>query len=109
MQIIVKQSHSHYNNALGTYVKNKDHYDRLIKEGNYISYEESVDKSKNNGKKPYILSKDAEDILRTVKLKRNSKGEVKLDGKLGEKLVKMGVINKKIPNYMQLPEKYKQK
>lgn len=106
MQIIVK-TWAHYNSALGTYVKSKDHYDTLMKKGGYVTQEEQNDRCKNNGNKPFILSKDAEDIIKTVKLKRNSKGQVKLDGKLGEKLIQMGAINKKIPSYMELPAAYK--
>lgn len=105
MQIIVK-NWSHYNSALGTYVKNKDHYDSLMKQGGYISYEEQCDRTKNNGNKPLILSKDAEDVIRAAKLKRDSKGRVKLDGKLGEKMISIGALNKKIPNYMKLPATY---
>lgn len=105
MQVIVK-NWSHYNSALGCYVKSKDHYDTLMKKGGFISQEEQNDRCKNNGNKQFVLSKDAEDVIRTAKLKRNSKGQVKLDGKLGDKLVKMGAINKKIPSYMQLPAAY---
>lgn len=103
MQIIVK-NWNHYNSALGVHVKSKDHYDSLMKKGNYISQEEQNDRCKNNGNKPFVLSKDAEDVIRAAKIKRNSKGEVKLDGKLGEKLIKMGAINKNIPSYIKLPK-----
>ncbi len=108
MEIIIKQSYNHFNKALGVHVKNKDHYDRLMKEGNYCSYEQSIENGNNSGKKPYILSKEAENIIREAKLKRDSKGKVKLDGKFGEKLVKIGAINKKIPDYMKLPSAYTQ-
>lgn len=105
MQIIVK-SWAHYNSALGTYVKSKDHYDTLMKKGGYISQEEQNDRCKNNGNKPFLLSKDGEDIIRAAKLKSKN-GKVKLDGKLGEKMISMGAINKKIPSYMDLPSAYK--
>ncbi len=105
MQIIVK-SWAHYNSALGTYVKSKDHYDSLMKKGGYVTQEEQNDRCKNNGNKPFILSKDAEDVIKAAKSKRDSKGRVKLDGKLGDKLVSMGAINKNIPSYMQLPSAY---
>ena len=105
MQIIVK-NWNHYNSALGCHVKSKDHYDTLMKKGGYISYEEQCDRTKNNGNKPLVLSKDAEEVIRAAKLKRDSKGRVKLDGKLGEKMVSMGALNKKIPSYMQLPATY---
>lgn len=105
MQIIIK-NWSHYNSALGAYVKSKDHYDSLMKKGGYISYEEQNDRCKNNGKKPLVLSKDGADIIRAAKLKSNN-GKVKLDGRLGEKLISMGAINKKIPSYMELPSGYK--
>lgn len=112
MQIIVK-NWEHVNKAFGNWdtpngkhVKNKDHYDRLMKEGKYITYEEGLERSKNNGKKPYVLSKKAWELIAHAKNKANSKGRVKLEGKFGEELVKMGAISKKIPNYMQLPAAY---
>ena len=101
MEIIIK-NYSHYNSAFGKYVKNKDHYDSLMKKGNYVSYEEQNDRCKNNGKKPFVLSKDGEDVIRAIKLKSKN-GKVKLDGKLGEKLIKMGAINKKISPHVKLP------
>ncbi len=112
MQIIVK-NYNHLNKAFGSWdtpqgklVKSKDHYDRLMKENNMISYEESIDRSRNNGKKAYVLSKDAEDIIKAAKMKRGPDGKVKLDGKLGDALVKIGAINKKVPSYMNLPSSY---
>lgn len=104
--IIIGQTYNHYNRALGCQVNNKDHYERLMKEGNFITYEESIERSKNNGNKPYILSKDARDVIIAAKNRKNSKGKVRLDGQLGEKLIKMGAINKTIPDYMKLPSHY---
>ncbi len=104
MQIIVK-SWAHYNSALGTYVKSKDHYDTLMKKGGYVTQEEQNERCKNNGNKPLVLSKEGEDIIRAAKLKSKG-GKVKLDGRLGEKMISMGVINKKIPKYMELPSVY---
>ncbi len=101
MEIIVK-NWNHYNSALGCHVKNKEHYKELMRKGNYISQEEQSDRCKNNGKKEFVLSKDAEDIIRAAKSKRNYKGQVKLDGKLGDKMISMGIINKKIGNYMKV-------
>ncbi len=115
MPAIIVKHYNHLNKAFpvwdtpqGKLVKSKDHYDRLMKENNMISYEESIERSKYNGQKPLVVSQKALDLVNEAKNRKDSKGRVRLDGKFGEELVKMGAIGKKIPNYMKLPQKYQE-
>lgn len=113
MQIIIK-SYNHLNKAFpnwdtkeGVHVKSKDHYDRLIKENNMISYEESIDRSKNNGNKPYVTSDKAWAIIKAAKNCTDKNGKIK---GLGDRTIKamkeIGAIGKTIPEYMKLPSNY---
>lgn len=114
MQIIVK-SYSHINKSFanwdtphGKLVKNKDHYDRLMKEGGYTAYEPGMDKIQRDGK-PYIASKKALEIIRSAKATKDRKGNVHLGERTIDAMKEIGAIGKKIPSYMQLPEHYKTK
>lgn len=109
MPAIIVKNFAHYNNAFGTYVKSKDHYDRLMKENNYIPYEQAVENSKNNGKKPYLLSRNAQQIIEAAKSSKDSRGNVKLSDRTVDAMRKIGAIGKKIPSYMQLPSAYSNK
>jgi hypothetical protein len=105
MQIIVK-NFEHYNRALGTHVKNKDHYDRLMKEGGYVTYEENQERVKDNGNKPYSLSKKGWEIIHAAKNSKDSKGKVKLSDRTIDAMKEIGVGMQKVPSYMQLPSAY---
>lgn len=92
----------------GVHVKNKDHYDRLMKENNMVPYEDQkvVDKRKD-----YSLSPKARAIIQACKSAADSKGKIK---SLGDNTIKamqeIGAIGKakEIPSYMQLPQHYQQ-
>ncbi len=105
MQIIVK-NWSHYNSALGTYVKSKDHYDTLMKKGNYVPYEEQCERSKSSGNKPYVTSNKALEIIKAAKCSKDRKGNVKLSDRTIDAMKSIGAIDKKIPDYMKLPSGY---
>lgn len=108
MPSIIIKNYEHYNRALGCHVKNKDHYDRLMKEGNYISYEESIERSKDNGKKPYNLSEKGWDIIKAAKNSKDKNGRVKLSDRTIDAMKEIGAIKtQKVPSYMQLPSAYK--
>lgn len=106
MHIIVK-NWSHYNSALGTYVKSKDHYDTLMKKGNYISYEECADRNKNKAMKEYIPSSKAKEILKSARNNVDKKGKVHLSGRTIEAMKEIGAFQK-IPKYMNPPKEYAQ-
>lgn len=110
MPAIIVKNYEHFNKAFGNWntpkgvhVKNKDHYDRLMKENNMISYEESVEKSKNNGNKPYVTSDKAWDIIKAAKNSKNKKCQVKLSDRTLDAMREIGAIDKKIPDYMKIP------
>lgn len=100
MQIIVKQSYSHINKSFGDWdtpqgklVKNKDHYDRLMKENGMISYEESMARSKPKDK-PYELSKKGWDIINAARNSKDKNGNVKLSDKTIDAMKEIGAIGK---------------
>jgi hypothetical protein len=105
---IIVKNYAHYNRALGTYVKSKDHYDRLMKQGGYVSQEENDQRVKSSGNKPYELSKNAWDIIEAAKCSKDKKGKVNLSDKTIDAMIGIGAIKKQnIPSYMQLPSAYK--
>lgn len=107
MPNIIIKNYEHYNRALDAHVKNKDHYDRLMKQGNFITYEESVERSKNNGKKPYVTSDKAWAIIKAAKNCADKNGKISgLGDKTIDAMKEIGAIGKKIPDYMKLPSAY---
>lgn len=116
MEIIVKQSYAHINRSLsgwdtpqGRIVKNRDHYDRLCKEQGMVSFEkaeEMANASRKSKIKPYEISKDALDIIKCAKNSADSKGNVKLGGKMVQAMIDKKIIGKKVPDYMKLPAHY---
>lgn len=105
MQIIVRK-YEHYNRALGTHVKSKDHYESLMKQGNYIPYEEQQDRVKDNGKKPFELSQKGWDIIKAAKNSKDKHGRVKLSDRTIDAMKEIGAVGKKVPEYMKLPSAY---
>ncbi len=108
---IVIKNYNHLNKSFGDWdtpegklVKNKDHYDRLMKENNMISYDKAMQQSKDSGLKPYVLSKNAWDIIKTAKQSKDNKGNVKLSDRTIDAMKKIGAIGKNIPKYMTREE-----
>lgn len=109
MQIIVKQSYNHYNRSLGMQIKNKDHYDRVCKEGGWVSYEQAQTMAEDGRKKKikeYKISKESEELIKYSKSIADKKGNVKLSDKAINKLIEKKAIGKKVPSYMELPQHY---
>lgn len=109
MQIIVKQSYNHYNRSLGMQIKNKDHYDRVLKEGNWVSDErahELAEQGKKEKIKDYKVSDQSLAIINAARQTADSKGNVKLGDRAIDALIAKKAIGKKIPSYMQLPSAY---
>lgn len=109
---IIVKNYNHVNKAFanwdtpdGKLVKSKDHYDRLVKEGGYVSYEESVEKSKNNGNKPFVPTEKALAIIKAAKMTKDSKGNVKLSDRTIDAMKEIGAIGKTIPAYMKNSDK----
>lgn len=112
VEIIVK-SYQHFNRALpnwntpkGVYVKNKDHYDRLVKENNMISHDDMQRQAESKKLKDYKFSQEGWEIVKAAKNSKDSRGNVKLSDRTIAAMIKKGAIGKKIPSYMQLPAHY---
>lgn len=112
LQVIVK-SYQHHNRSFsnwdtphGVYVKNKDHYERLCKEHGMVSYEQAQEMAANKKCKEYKVSKESLDIIKSAKLRADSKGNVKLSDRTIDALISKKAIGKKIPEYMKLPSAY---
>ena len=109
MQIIIKQSYNHYNRSLGMQIKNKDHYDRVCKEGGYVSDEQAKEMAEAGRKtkiKDYKISNASLGIIESAKNSMDSKGNIKLGDRAIDALIAKKAIGKKIPSYMQLPAAY---
>lgn len=94
MEVIVKK-YEHFNRSLDVHVKNKDHYDRLMKEGGYVSYEKAQQMSSGKKDKPYALSKNGWDIIKAAKSTKDKNGNVKLSDKTIDAMIKIGAMPKK--------------
>lgn len=100
----VSKAFGNWDTPQGRVVKNKDHYDRLMKENNMITFEESQQREKNQKLKPYVVSKKALDIIHSAKNSKDSKGRVKLSDRTIDAMKEIGAIGKKIPSYMNVPK-----
>lgn len=116
MQIIVKQSYNHINHALPPnkdgsprHIRNKDEYDRAIKEGGFISYEEACERAERNKKgKEYKISREGQEIINEAKKYQEKGGKVNLKErpKLVDKMIKHGVIKDMSQYSKYLPSAY---
>jgi hypothetical protein len=109
MEVIVKQSYSHYNRSLGMQIKNKDHYDRVCKEGNWVSYEQAQEiasKARQEKIKPYKISEESMSIIQHANNSKKKDGTIKLSDRAIDKLIERKAIGRHIPSYMELPTHY---
>lgn len=116
VNIIVKQSYNHINSSFpkwdtptGVRVKNRDHYDRLMKENGMVSFERAEELAATKKAKDYKISDDSLAIIKSVKQSADSKGNVKLGDRAIKALIDKKAIGKKIPDYMKLPSAYANK
>lgn len=90
-----EHKYTHFNRALGVKVEGKAHYEKLMKDGGYVSFEkgeELASKSGKNKAKPYDgLSKEATSFLREVRGMADSRGNIKISDRFVEGLKKHGV------------------
>ena len=96
MQIIVKQSYNHYNRSLGMQIRSKEHYDRVCKEGNWVSYEQAqeiADKARSEKIKPYKVSIESEEIIKYAHQIKDKKGNLKLGDVAIKKLIDKKAID----------------
>ncbi len=116
MHIIVKQSYSHINSSFpkwdtptGVRVKNKDHYDRLMKENGMVSFERAEELAAQKKPKDYSVSKESLAIIKAARMSADKNGNIKLGDKAIKALIEKKAIGKKIPDYMKLPSVYEKK
>lgn len=102
----VNRSFSGWDTPNGKYIKNKDHYDRTMKEQGMVSYETMQQRAESNKKKEskYVPSDRALGIVRHAIEKADKKGNVKLDSRAIEALKEMKALKPKLPNYMKVPK-----
>lgn len=115
MQIIVK-SYAHINKSFsgwdtpqGKIIKNRDHYERTMREQGMVSFEEAqeiADEAAKSKIKNYEISKESLDIIQSAKQSADKKGNVKLGDRAIDALVNKKAIGKVIPSYMKLPAAY---
>lgn len=115
MEIIVRK-YEHYNTSFknwntpkGRYISSKSDYEKAMREEGMISSEQAAQNYKNPIK-DYKLSKKAEDIIRTAKLKSKN-GKLKLDMSDGllNTMIDNGIIKKKGYGMAHLPSAYQKK
>lgn len=113
MPAIIIKNYAHINRSMpgwdtpnGRIVKSKDHYDRLMKENDMVSYEAMQQKADSKKLKDYKISKESEDLIRYAKQIKGKNGKVNLSEKAVNMLVKKGAIGQKIPAHMKLPSHY---
>lgn len=90
-------------------IRSKAHYDRVCKEGGWVSYEqaqEMADKGKKEKIKDYKISDESLEIINAARQRADKKGNVKLADSAVDALISKKAIGKKIPDYMQLPSYY---
>lgn len=86
----------HYNHALGKFIEGKAHYIAEMKRGGYIptelAEEWAQEYDKKHPPKEYKLSTKAEEIIKSLKLTADKKGNIKLGGRAIQALKEIGAI-----------------
>jgi len=86
----------HYNRSLGCFVEGKEHFKKLLSAGQFVPFDLAErfaeDYDKRNPKKPYELSDKAKDIIKSIKLTADKKGNIKLGGRAIKALKEIGAI-----------------
>ena len=93
-------------------IHSKDHYDKVCKEGNWVSYEQAqeiAEKSRKEKIKDYKISEESNAIIQYAKNIADKKGNVKLGDRAIDKLIEKKAIGKVVPEYMKLPSAYQPK
>jgi hypothetical protein len=110
MEVVIKK-YEHFNTSFkkwntpkGRYIRNKDDYDRAMKEEGMITSEEAVERVKPL--KDYKLSGEAESIIREARDKIRS-GGLKLSDGVTQKMIDKKIIKPKgyglehLPSHLQ--------
>ena len=105
MEIIVK-NYEHYNRALGTYIRSKQHYTEEMKKRGFVSLEEGQRLAdKHNVEKKWKPSKDCIDVIQAIKNAGDRKRNIVLahHPKIVEAMQKKGMTfdMSKLPKHYQ--------
>lgn len=89
----------HFNNAMGIMIYGKEHYKAEMKKRRMVPYEEAErladDWDKKNPQKDYgDLSTGAKEIIQSLKLTADSKGNIVLGGRAIKALQEIGAIGR---------------
>lgn len=109
MQIIVKKNQTHgffkphYSHSFGHYVHTKKEYLSEMKTRGLEPYNPNQPEKKFA---PTKISDSGKEVINAIYEQTNKKGEFKPDGKLKNKLIKMGVIKSK-SEVAKLEKKYR--
>ena len=112
MEVIVKQGYEHYNRTLGVHIKNREHYERVCREGNWVPFEKAQEIAENAHRrkiKDYKISKESQEIINYAHQIKDKKGNLKLGDIAIKKLIERKAIGKSVPDYMKLPSAYQNK
>lgn len=83
--------YKHYSQAFGCYVHGKNHLKYLMRKYQTIPYEMALGLVKENTRKDYKLSKEADKFMRSLKLMADSKGNLTLGSVAISKMKELGV------------------
>jgi len=87
---VVVKEYSHYNHALGCYVKNKQDYYRKMKEGGFIDADEAHEIArKAKAPKKYKMSDDAGKLIRQAR-RMSKENKVIMSSRMIEKIKTLG-------------------
>ena len=91
-----EHEYRHFNRSLGCFVEGKEHFKKLMAQRKMVPYDlaeqyaEGYDK--RHPRQAYELSPKAQDIIRSVKLTADRKGNIKLGGRAIKALQEIGAI-----------------
>lgn len=88
--------YKHFNRSLGVQVEGKEHFKRLLAKGKYVPYDMAErlaeEHDRKNPRKPYELSAKARDIIRSIKMTADSKGNICLGNRAIRALREVGLF-----------------
>jgi len=93
MANIIIRNYEHYNDAMGTYIHSKRHYQEEMKRRGLVSYEEGcrLAEKRQSRKAKYKVSDKAHSILRQAQNSSDKNGNVKLSGRTIDAMKDLGV------------------
>jgi len=107
MPNIIVKNYSHYNRALGKYITSRDHYEKEMAKGGYVSFEQAEKmaesyKARHSGGYNGISPK-AMEVCKAAKEMADKKGNLRIGNRLQKGMEKVGVSfdMSKLPKHYQ--------